>query len=175
MAAPLSPHLINRRISLPYIDGVVSAKLGPTRVRDKSEPAVFNRQIAMYLASRIGHWSTTVIGRFYNGRDHSTVCHAIHKIETLRRTDPKLHLLITGFAERLQGSRAADDASPLSHNVARTRSSLSQPELEEVASLVAEKVYAQLQQKLWDRLTGMQDHQSQVEELILGTEADNRC
>jgi hypothetical protein len=33
-------------------------------------------------------WSTTVIGRFYNGRDHSTVCYGIQRIEALRENDP---------------------------------------------------------------------------------------
>jgi hypothetical protein len=28
----------------------------------------------MYLAKQVGRWSTTIIGCFYNGRDHSTVC-----------------------------------------------------------------------------------------------------
>ena len=65
-----------RRIPLAIIDKVVSARLGQTRVQGNAQPAVFNRQIAMYLAKHVGGWSTTRIGRFYNGRDHSTVCHA---------------------------------------------------------------------------------------------------
>jgi hypothetical protein len=33
-------------------------------------------------AKHVGEWSTTRIGRFYNGRDHSNVCHAVKRIET---------------------------------------------------------------------------------------------
>jgi hypothetical protein len=44
------------------------------------------RQVAMYLAKEIGGWSTTQIGRYYNGRDHSTVCYALRRIEALRET-----------------------------------------------------------------------------------------
>ena len=40
----------------------------------------------MYLARRLGGWSLPQIGRFYNGRHHTTVLHAIRKIERLRRT-----------------------------------------------------------------------------------------
>ncbi len=65
-----------RRISLARIDEVVSAHLGPTRVPGNAQPAAFNRHIAMYLAKQVSGWSTTVIGRFYNGRDHSTVVYA---------------------------------------------------------------------------------------------------
>jgi hypothetical protein len=47
----------------------------------------------MYLANNLG-WSTTRIGRFYNGRHHTTVLHAIEKIERLRQTDESLDALI---------------------------------------------------------------------------------
>ena len=70
----------SNRIALARIDAVVCARLGPARVRGNAQPAAFNRQVAMYLAHRVGGWSTTRIGRFYNGRDHSTVCHAIRRI-----------------------------------------------------------------------------------------------
>jgi hypothetical protein len=50
----------------------------------------FSRQISMYLAKHVGGWSTTRIGRFYNGRHHSTVLHAIAKVERLRQTDESI-------------------------------------------------------------------------------------
>ena len=34
------------------------------------------------------------VGRFYNGRDHSTVCHAIRKVELLRTSDPRIEALL---------------------------------------------------------------------------------
>jgi hypothetical protein len=48
----------------------------------------------MYLAKNVVGWSTTRIGRFYNGRHHTTVLHAIGKIERLRQTDESLNALI---------------------------------------------------------------------------------
>jgi hypothetical protein len=48
----------------------------------------------MYLAKNVAGWSTTRIGRFYNGRHHTTVLHAIAKIERLRQTDETLDSLI---------------------------------------------------------------------------------
>ncbi len=39
-------------------------------------------------------WSTTRIGRFYNGRHHTTVLYAIAKIERLRQTDETVDTLI---------------------------------------------------------------------------------
>ena len=73
MLSPEATHSQScRRIPLAIIDHVVSARLGQTRVQGNAQPTVFNRQIAMYLAKHVGGWSTTRIGRFYNGRDHST-------------------------------------------------------------------------------------------------------
>lgn len=67
-----------RRISLAQIDAVVAAELRPARVAGNAQPAVFNSHIAMYLAKHVGRWSTSRSGRFYNGHDHSTVCHAMN-------------------------------------------------------------------------------------------------
>jgi Bacterial dnaA protein helix-turn-helix len=55
----------------------------------------------MYLAARVGRWSTTVIGRFYNGRDHSTVCHSIQRIEELRDSDPDVGALLSELKAQL--------------------------------------------------------------------------
>ncbi len=65
----------DRPVSLACIDAIITVHLGPARVKGNAQPAAFNRQLAMYLAKNVGRWSTTRIGRFYNGRDHSTVCH----------------------------------------------------------------------------------------------------
>jgi hypothetical protein len=91
-----------RRIPLAIIDKVVSARLGQTRVQGNAQPAVFNRQIAMYLAKHVGGWSTTRIGRFYNGRDHSTVCYALKRVETLRENDPEVDGLVSSLATEIK-------------------------------------------------------------------------
>lgn len=59
------------RVPLTTIDAIVSARLGTTRVKGNGQSAVFNRLVAMYLAKHVGGWSTTAIGKFYNGRHHS--------------------------------------------------------------------------------------------------------
>src|SRR3954454_5832840 len=96
-----------RRTSLATIDAVVSARLGPARIPGNEQPACFNRQIAMYLARYVGGWSTTQIGRFYNGRDHSSVCYGIQRIQSLRDSDPDVDALITELKRQL-GAATAD-------------------------------------------------------------------
>lgn len=48
------------------------------------------RQIAMYLAKKLTLRSMPDIGRRFADRDHTTVLHAIRKIEALIASDPKL-------------------------------------------------------------------------------------
>jgi Bacterial dnaA protein helix-turn-helix len=56
----------------------------------------------MYLAKNVVGWSTTRIGRFYNGRHHTTVLHSIEKIERLRETDESLDALIEVITAELR-------------------------------------------------------------------------
>jgi len=45
------------------------------------------RQVAMYLAKQLTARSLPEIGRKFGGRDHTTVMHAVRKVEELRSTD----------------------------------------------------------------------------------------
>ena len=82
---PLSPE---------KIEATVAAHLGPGRVAGNKEEPCFSRQVSMYLAKHVGGWSTTRIGKFYNGRHHTTVLHAIRKVEQLRIADDSIDALI---------------------------------------------------------------------------------
>ena len=55
----------------------------PRRSRSVARP----RQIAMYLAKSITSRSLPEIGRKFGGRDHTTVMHAVKKIEELKQED----------------------------------------------------------------------------------------
>ena len=92
------------RIALAIIDGTVAARLGTTRVTGNAQPAAFNRQVAMYLAKHVGGWSTTRIGKFYNGRDHSTVCYALKRIEALRQADSDVDVLVANLTEQIRSA-----------------------------------------------------------------------
>lgn len=53
------------------------------------------RQISMYLCRRRLGISYPELGRLFGGKDHSTVIHAVKKIENLRLTDKITHNLLT--------------------------------------------------------------------------------
>ena len=82
------------RLSLEQIEATVADHLGGGRVLGNQRGPCFSRQISMYLAKNVGGWSTTRIGRFNNGRHHTTVLYAIGKIERLRKTDESVDALI---------------------------------------------------------------------------------
>ncbi len=46
------------------------------------------RQVAMYLSKQLTSRSLPEIGRKFGGRDHTTVMHAVRKVEDLRQSDP---------------------------------------------------------------------------------------
>ncbi len=68
--------------------------LSARRARAVARP----RQIAMYLSKRLTTRSLPEIGRKFGGRDHSTVIHAVRRIEELRDSDREVdqavHMLL---------------------------------------------------------------------------------
>jgi chromosomal replication initiator protein len=60
------------------------------------------RQIAMYLAKTLTLRSLPEIGRRFGGRDHTTVLHAVRKIESLIGTDNGLAAEIEVLKTQLQ-------------------------------------------------------------------------
>ncbi|WP_448581646.1 chromosomal replication initiator protein DnaA [Thermaurantiacus sp.] len=60
--------------------------VSPRRAREVARP----RQVAMYLAKQLTLRSLPEIGRRFGGRDHTTVMHAVKRIEELRAQDHEL-------------------------------------------------------------------------------------
>ena len=60
--------------------------LGPRRARAVSRP----RQVAMFLSKQLTTKSLPEIGRRFGGRDHTTVIHAVKKIEELKSVDSQI-------------------------------------------------------------------------------------
>ena len=64
----------------------LSDMIGPKRHRTIARP----RQIAMYLAKNLTSRSLPEIGRRFGGRDHTTVIHAVRRIDELKETDHQI-------------------------------------------------------------------------------------
>ena len=61
------------------------------------------RQVAMYLSKKLTSKSLPEIGRKFGGRDHTTVMHAVKRIEELHNEDPSIRKDLE-MLERLLGS-----------------------------------------------------------------------
>ena len=86
--------LVSKHYDLKPLD-LVSAR----RARAVARP----RQIAMYLAKRLTTRSLPEIGRKFGGRDHSTVIHAVRKIEELRDSDRDIDGAVRVLMRQLEG------------------------------------------------------------------------
>jgi chromosomal replication initiator protein len=76
---------IQRKVAEHYhlkLSDLMSAR----RAREVARP----RQVAMYLAKKLTPRSLPEIGRRFGGRDHTTVMHAVKRIEELRASDREI-------------------------------------------------------------------------------------
>jgi chromosomal replication initiator protein len=74
-------------------------RLSDLKAKNRTKAIAFPRQIAMYLARQLTHASLSEIGRGFGGKDHTTVLHAVDKIQTLLQEDPKLRKTIDGLIQ----------------------------------------------------------------------------
>ena len=59
------------------------------------------RQVAMYISKTITSFSYPEIGKAFGGKDHTTVIHAVKKIEALSITDLKLKKQISDLKKSI--------------------------------------------------------------------------
>ena len=79
------------RLTVDKIQRAVAEEFGITlndmtskrRARDIARP----RQVAMYLCKKLTKRSLPDIGRRFGGRDHTTVMHAVKRVDSLRAED----------------------------------------------------------------------------------------
>ena len=65
-------------------------KIADMKSSRRMKHLAFPRQIAMYLCKKHIRSSYPEIGNKFGGKDHTTVIHAVRKIEGLIRKDPRL-------------------------------------------------------------------------------------
>lgn len=97
---------------------------GPLRIRRIAWP----RQEAMWIARHISDLSMPVIGRWFGGRDHTTVLHALRSVESRMDADPDYGKEVEGMRQRAAGQVLGwgfchQEIEPLTHirPVFRTR------------------------------------------------------
>lgn len=95
-----------RRVKIEDIQRVVARQYNVSRADLLSSRRTANvvrpRQVAMYLAKTLTLRSLPEIGRRFGGRDHTTVLHAVRKIEALQTNDTGLAGEIESLKRQLQ-------------------------------------------------------------------------
>jgi chromosomal replication initiator protein len=95
-----------KRVKIEEIQRVVAKQYNVSRADLLSSRRTANvvrpRQVAMYLAKTLTLRSLPEIGRRFGGRDHTTVLHAVRKIENLVHTDAALAEEIELLKRQLQ-------------------------------------------------------------------------
>jgi chromosomal replication initiator protein len=97
----------------PSIDDILRAvtarygvKLSDLQSRRRTNAVVLPRQVGMYLARRVTRMSLEEIGRYFGGRDHSTVLYAIEKVGKLTRESDETRATVTQLLLELSGPEA---------------------------------------------------------------------
>jgi chromosomal replication initiator protein len=95
-----------KRVRIEDIQRIVARQYNVSRADLLSSRRTANvvrpRQVAMYLAKVLTLRSLPEIGRRFGGRDHTTVLHAVRKIETLAGNDTALAEEIESLKRQLQ-------------------------------------------------------------------------
>ncbi len=98
---------IQKRITIDEIQRAVSSHFQVKQIELISERRAVAiarpRQIAMYLAKRLTTRSLPEIGRKFGNRDHSTVIHAVRRIEELRGLDCEIDSAVRTLMRQLEG------------------------------------------------------------------------
>jgi hypothetical protein len=102
----------------PRIEDIQDAVCAVYRVETKemlskrrSAHLVRPRHVAMYLAKEMTGLSLPGIGRKFAFRDHTTVLHAVRKIEGLRPNDPELDAMIARVEALFASPTPTEDAT----------------------------------------------------------------
>jgi len=81
-----------------------SVKLGELRSPSRHRRLVTARSMAMYLARTMTRNSLQKIGRYFGGRDHTTVSHDCRKIAKLVQTEPAVRQAVLQLQRELQAA-----------------------------------------------------------------------
>jgi len=73
------------------------------RGQKRTQKLALSRQVAMYLIRNLLNLSLAEIGEFFRGKDHSTVIHAIGKVENLKSSDIEFSQKLMRITNQING------------------------------------------------------------------------
>ena len=79
-----------------------SLKVAELKARSNARRVSEPRQVAMFLSKELTQNSLSEIGREFGGKHHTTVLHAIRKVDEMQKRDPQMKLTIETLVEAIQ-------------------------------------------------------------------------
>ena len=89
--------LIQRKVAEYY-----TVRLSDLKARNRTKAIAFPRQVAMYLARQLTHAPLAEIGNAFGGKDHTTVIHAVDRIQTALQEDPKFRRILEALIQSIK-------------------------------------------------------------------------
>jgi len=96
-ARKINIDLVQKKVS-EYFDLSVS----DMRVKKRTKAIAYPRQLAMYLVRQLTEHSLPEIGEYFGGRDHTTVLHAITKIEQEIKNSEETKKVVDTLVEKIK-------------------------------------------------------------------------
>jgi chromosomal replication initiator protein len=100
-------------VAVPDIIDVVTTRFAVKRAdllsRKRNKSIAHPRHVCMYLARKLTGLSLEEIGGYFGGRDHSTVLHALRRIDNRRNEDPRLALALEELSDKLRHRRPGSE------------------------------------------------------------------
>jgi chromosomal replication initiator protein len=87
---------------LAEIAGILGFEVSALKGKSRQRPLVTARQIAMYVFRDLTDLSYPGIARIFGGRDHTTVIHAVEKIQRLMSERKQIYDQVTDLLQRLK-------------------------------------------------------------------------
>jgi chromosomal replication initiator protein len=86
---------------LDEIASILGFEVAALKGKSRQRPLVTGRQIAMYVFREQTDLSYPGIARIFGGRDHTTVIHAVEKIQRLMSERKQIYDQVTDLVQRL--------------------------------------------------------------------------
>lgn len=100
-----TPMVSKKAITVADIHQVISTFFGLEKEdllsRSRARSVAYPRQIGMYMAKQLTSASLEEIGKYFGGRDHSTVKHGCEKIQKLMETDRSVRQILQQCESKL--------------------------------------------------------------------------
>ena len=82
-----------------FVGNYYQIRVTELKSRNNSKHISFPRQVAMYICKKLTSKSLPAIGTHFGGKHHTTVLHAVRKINTMRENDKDFAKILDGLLE----------------------------------------------------------------------------